>query len=294
MSELEKLKMVKRYELLKLSEFEKLKVVTRYELLKQFRRKRFYGALAITVLAVVLTIGLYEGLDLPGGIGIPDQLINQYGAEIFAIFVTSMGSMAILAAVFFAGDAIASEFERKTGYILFPNPVKRTTIVVGKYLACFIATAAILIIAYLISAGALLGFYGQIPGGIFGSLAIALMLACCMISIAFAFSSVLKGSMGATIATLLTFMVVSSVISTSLAYAGYEPWFMPDRAGDAMAATYGISFEQISGGMMGGGQMVGRIAQASSDPALSFLVLLGYAVILFGVSIWMTKRREMI
>jgi len=42
-----------------LSEFEKLKVVTRYELLKQFRRRRFHGVLAITILAVVLTIGLY-------------------------------------------------------------------------------------------------------------------------------------------------------------------------------------------------------------------------------------------
>lgn len=270
-----------------MSEFEKLKIVTRYELLKQFRRRRFHGALAITVLAVVLTIGLYKGLDLPGQMGVPDS------PEFFAIMVTSMGALAILGAVFFAGDAIASEFERKTGYILFPNPVKRTTIVVGKYLACFIATATILIVAYLISAGALLGFYGQVPGGILGSLAIALMLACSMISMAFAFSSVLKGGMGATIATLLTYMVVFSIISMSLSYAGYDPWFMPDRAGDTMTATYGISMEQVFGGMAGGGPMMGMM-QASQDPVLGFLVLLGYAVILFGVSIVVTKRKEMI
>jgi ABC-2 type transport system permease protein len=277
-----------------LSEFEKLKVVTKYELLKQIRRKRFYGALALTVFAVVLTIGLYQGLDLPRRMSIPENLINQYGAEIFAIFVTSMGALAILGAVFFAGDAITSEFEHKTGYILFPNPVKRVTIVVGKYLACFIATAAILIVAYLISAGALLGLYGQVPGGILGSLAIALMLACFMISMAFAFSSVLKGGMGATIATLLSYMVIFSVISASLSYAGYDPWFMPDRAGDAMAATYGISFESAFGGMMGGGQAMTGMARASQNPTLSFFVLLGYAVILFGLSILLTERREMI
>lgn len=277
-----------------MSEFEKLKVVTRYELLKQFRRKRFYGALAITVLAVVLTIGLYQGLDLPRKIGIPENIINQYGAEIFAIFVTGMSALATLAAVFFAGDAIASEFERKTGYILFPNPVKRITIVIGKYLACLIATASIIIILYLISAGALLVFYGQMPIGILGSLAIALMMACCVISMAFAFSSVLKGGMGATIATLLTFMVISPIISTGLAFAGYDPWFMPDRAGDAAGATYGIPFEQAFGGMVGGGPMMGGLLQASQDPTLSFFVLLMYAVILFGLSIWVTKRREMI
>ena len=280
-----------------MSELEKLKVVTKYELLKQYRRKRFYGALAITVLAVVLTIGLYQGLDLPRQMGIPEQLINQWGPEIFAIFVTGMGALAILAAVFFAGDAIASEFERKTGYMLFPNPVKRVTIVVGKYLACFIATATIIIIAYLISAGALLVFYGQVPGGIVGSLALTLMLACSVISMAFAFSSVLKGGMGATIATLLTFMVVSTIISTSLASAGYDPWFMPDRATDAVAFTYGIPFEQLmelTGGFGFGGSMMGGLMRASQDPILSFLVSLGYAVILFGLSIWVTKRREMI
>ena len=276
-----------------MSEFEKLKVVTKYELLKQYRRKRFYGVLAITVLAMALTIGLYQGLDLPRQMGIPENLINQYGAEIFAIFVTGMGALAILGAVFFAGDAIASEFERKTGYILFPNPVKRITLVVGKYVACFIATATILIIAYLISAGALLVFYGQVPGGILGSLAIGLMLACSVISMAFAFSSVLKGGMGATIATLLTFMVISSVISTSLAFAGYEPWFMPDRVGDAMAATYGISMEEAFGGVAGGG-MFGGMLRASQDPTRSFLVALGYAIVLFLLSIWVTKRREMI
>lgn len=277
-----------------MSEFEKLKIVTRYELLKQFRRKRFYGVLAITLLAVVLTIGLYQGLDLPRRMGVPQSTINQHGVELFAIFVTSMGSLAILGAVFFAGDALASEFERKTGYILFPNPVKRTTLVVGKYLACFIATAAILGVAYLISAGALLVFYRQVPIGIFGSLAIALVLACFVISMAFAFSSVLKGGMGATIATLLTYMVIFSIVSSSLAYAGFNPWFMPDRAGDAMTATYGISFENAFGGMMGGGQMMSGMVRASQNPTLSFFVLLGYAVILFGVSIWMTKRREMI
>jgi len=278
-----------------LSEFEKLKVVTKYELLKQIRRKRFYGALALTVLAMLLTIGLYQGLDLPRRMGLPDTLISQYRVEIFAIFTTSMGALAILGAVFFSGDAIASEFEHKTGYTLFLNPVKRTTIVVGKYLACFIATAAILIIAYLISAGALLAFYGTVPvGGMLGSLAIALVLACFVISMAFAFSSVLKGGMGATIATLLTYMVIFSVISMSLSYAGYNPWFMPDRAGDAMTATYGVSFESVFGGMMGGGHAITGMARASQDPALSFFVLLVYAIILFGLSIWLANRKEMI
>lgn len=267
-----------------MSEFEKLKIVTKYELLKQFRRKRFYGALALIVLAMVLTIGLYKGLDIPGRMNRLDS------PELFATFVSSISTLATICAVFFAGDAIASEFERKTGYILFPNPVKRTTLVVGKYIACAAATVILLIIAYLILAGALLGFYQQVPSGILGSMAIALMLACSVISMTFVFSSVLKGGMGATIAPLLTYLVIFSIISGALSAAGYDPWFMPNRAGNAVTATYGITLGQA----FGGGHMGGSMSSSNPDPTLSFFVLLGYTVIFLPISIWLAKRREMI
>jgi ABC-2 type transport system permease protein len=267
-----------------LSEFEKLKIVTRYELLKQLRRKRFYGALALTVLAQVLTIALYKGLDIPGKIHISDS------PELFAIFSTSITTIAIIGSVFFSGDAIASEFEHKTGYILFPNPVKKITIVTGKYIACFIATAAILGVAYLISAFSLLGFYQSIPSGILSSLAIALALACCVLSIAFAFSSFMKGGMGATIATLLAFIMILPIVSTSLVYAGYNPWFLPNYAGNAVTATYGLQLGQVFGGFgEGRGARIG-----TPDPVTSFIVLLVYAAVLFQISIWLTKRREMV
>jgi ABC-2 type transport system permease protein len=267
-----------------LSEFEKLKILTRYELLKQLRRKRFYGALAITVLAQVLTIVLYKGLNIPGQINVSDS------PELFAIFSTSMTTIAIIGSVFFSGDAIASEFEHKTGYILFPNPVKKITIVTGKYIACFIATSAILGVAYLISAFSLLGFYQRIPSGILSSLAIALALACCVLSIAFAFSSFMKGGMGATIATLLTFMMILPIVSTSLAYAGYDPWFLPNYAGNAVTATYGLQLGQAFGSLGGQGARMTR----TPDPTISFIVLLVYAAVLFQISIWATNRREML
>lgn len=270
-----------------MSELEELKIVTKYELLKQFRRKRFYGALVILILAQILMIGLYKGLDLPGQLGVPDS------PELFAIFVVSMTSFAVLAAVFFAGDAIASEFERKTGYVLFPNPVKRSSIVVGKYLACFLATLVIVSVGYVISAVALLGAYQAIPVGILGSLVISIALVCGVLGIAFFFSSLLKGGMGATIATLIVFMVVSPIIRGSLSSAGYEPWFLPDYAGDAVASTYGIDFSQLTGGGLWGGGMQGMMTM-TPNPTLSFLVLVLYALITFRVSIWLTNRREML
>ncbi len=275
-----------------LSEFEKLRVVTRYELLKQIRIKSFYGGLIMTLLAVVLTIGIYQGLNLPARLNLLQTFIDQYGAELFAMLATSMGAMAVLAAVFFAGDAIAGEFERVTGYLILPNPVKRSTLIVGKYLACFIATAVIIAIAFAIAAVSVLAFYGTIPDGMLGSFVIAMVLGRFAISLSFAFSSILKGGMGATIAALLAYMVLFQVVSSLLAYAGYNPWFMPDRAGDAMGATYSFSVENAFGGLTGG-QLTG-LFQASSDPTLSFFVLLAYSGALFLLSLFMANRREMI
>lgn len=268
-----------------MSEFEKLKIVTKYELLKQFRRRRFYGALVLTLLAVILVIALYKGLDIPGQLPpfIPDS------PELFALFVTSAGAtIPIFAAVFFAGDSIASEFEHKTGYILFPNPVKRSTLVLGKYIACLAVTALIVILAYVATAIALVGMYQRLPIEILGSLALALVYANSVLGIAFLFSSLLKGSMGATIATLLMIMLVFSVIEVSLIFANIEPWFMHGYAGDSIAAVYGIPLMAAFGGMMPGGM------ERTPDPTTSFFVMLGYFIIPFVLSIWLAKRREML
>jgi len=265
------------------TEFEKLKIVTKYELLKQFRRKRFYGALIITIIAQVLAIALYKGLNIPGAL--PNPLPDS--PKLFALFITSVGlSIPILFAVFFAGDSITSEFEHKTGYLLFPNPVKKGTIVVGKYIACFLATAVILISAYVVSVIALVGIYRQLPVETWGSLGLSVVLACSVLSLAFLFSSLLKGGMGATIATLLTFMLVLPIISSSLSYSGHEPWFMLDYAGDSIASVYGIPFAEMFGGM--------GMRATTPDPTVSFFVMLAYFAFPFILSIWVTKRREML
>ncbi len=269
-----------------MSEFEKLKIVTKYELLKQFRRKRFYGALVLTLLAVILVIVLYKGLDIPGKLS---PFITEDSPELFALFVTSAGAtIPIFAAVFFAGDSIASEFEHKTGYILFPNPVKRSTLVVGKYIACLTVTALIVILAYVATMIALVGIYQQLPIEVFGSLVLALVYANSVLGIAFLYSSVLKGSMGATIATLLTIMLVFGVIEISLIFANIEPWFMHGYAGDSVGSVYGVSFAAFGGGMPGGGM------ERNPDPATSFFVMLGYFIVPFILSIWLAKRREML
>ena len=57
-------------------------------------------------------------------------------------------------------------------------------------------------------------------------------------------------------------------------------------------STYGIDFSQIGGITPGGGMQ--STMTMTPDPTLGFLVLLLYALVTLRVSIWATKRREML
>ena len=65
-------------------------------------------------------------------------------------FVQLISIVVIVIATLFAGDAIVSEFQGRTGYLLFPNPVKRWTLYLGKYLAALVLAVALLGIYYVI------------------------------------------------------------------------------------------------------------------------------------------------
>ena len=94
-----------------MSEFEKLRVVVRYEFLKHIRRRRLYVILGLALLAELAVI-----------IGVP-ALMDGYpnSVMVMAALLTVGPSLAAIGAVFFAGDAIAGEFESKTGFILFTD-----------------------------------------------------------------------------------------------------------------------------------------------------------------------------
>ena len=141
------------------NQLEKLGIVTKYEFLKHLRRKRLYVILGIALLAELLVLILMPVLQD----GYPDNVM------IMAAMLTVGASLAAIGAIFFAGDAIAGEYEGKTGYMLFTNPVRRTTLVIGKYLACLIAVVLLVAFTYVINAISLLIIYHQVPIEILGA-----------------------------------------------------------------------------------------------------------------------------
>ena len=264
-----------------MSRFEKLRVVTRYEFLKHLRRKRLYVIFGLTVLAeLAVLIGLPVLMD-----GYPDNIMAM------AAMLSIGPSLATIGAVFFAGDAIAGEFESKTGYILFTNPVGRVTLVAGKYLACCAAVTLLVIFGYAIVSISLLGIYGNIPVETAKSFGLCLLFAGSVLSVTFFFSSISKGAMGATVIALVFIMVISGVIDGVLTMADKPSWFLLSKAGDSIATVYG-GYELFLGGNAPRGGMM-PFAIETPDIGLCVLSMVIYLVVGFLLSIWISKRRQL-
>jgi len=111
-------------------------VMTKYELLNYFRSRRFFILLIIDlIISSIFT-----------------ALVAYYGVSSFATAAlgfysfwwgNSITLVVILSGIFFGGDAISGEFQNKTGYFLVGNPLRRSSIYVGKWIAALTASLII-------------------------------------------------------------------------------------------------------------------------------------------------------
>jgi len=266
-----------------LSEFERLRVVTGYEFLKHIRRRRLYIILGLALIAeLAVIIGVPVLMD-----GYPDNVMFM------AALLTVGPSLAAIGAVFFAGDAIAGEFESKTGFILFTNPVKRITLWTGKYLACSAAVVILVAFSYVIISISLWAIYGEVPIETAKSFGLALLFAASVLSVTFFFSSVSKGAMGATVMTLLFIMVISGIIESVLLFADKPYWFLLSAGGDSIALVYSDIELLMEGFMPQGGMGMLPFEFETPDIGLTALGMVIYLVVGFLMSVWISKRRQL-
>jgi len=280
-------------------EFDKLRVVIGYEFLKHIRRRRLYIIMGIALLAEALVLILVPTL-MTGGFP-KDQIIGPLvikGVMVMAMILTFGASLGALGAVFFAGDAIAGEYESKTGFILFTNPIRKTTLWTGKYLAGLLAVTLLLIFTYLVMALALAIIYHEVPVQILGSFGLCALYAAAVLSLTFLFSAISKGSMGATVMTLLFIWVLSSIVEVILAATSNPNWFMISAAANSVTLPYGSIADLMQGlgigGGGGGGPFGGDISRFGTlTIPMAIWGMLIYVIGGFVASIWISRRRQL-
>jgi len=269
-------------------------IIAKYNFLNYFRARRFYVMLAIILIISGLLTGLvayYQPASFVGGTGLIGAL-GFYGAGwgSFATFVI------ILSAAFFGGDAISGEFQNRTGYFLVPNPIRRSAIYIGKYLAALAASSIILGIFALIMIGnGLYYFPGLFPSQFLQSLAFAWVYLISVLSLAFAFSALFKSASISILMSVILLLFVFNVIDTVVSVvAGIEPWFSITYGAGIVSNVLQDPFpphETTSPITTGRGSRFNLSTWNATVPE-GLVILAIYFVVMAIIGLWLFQRKE--
>ncbi|OPY33845.1 MAG: ABC-2 family transporter protein [Methanomassiliicoccales archaeon PtaU1.Bin124] len=268
------------------SDIEQVLTVARYDVLKHLRSRRLLGILVIAALVIVAYMAI------PPALG---DAYSKDAREFASGFISMMPTIIVVIATLFAGDAIVSEFQNRTGYLLFPNPVKRSTLYIGKYLAAVALAVFILLVYYGLVALLTVAVTGGLTDKLLYSLGLAVLYACATIALGFLLSSVLKGSTGSLVLTFVLLILIMPMISGILSIAPANSDFLLSTAGDStiymMQDPYPQSYTQTIDA--GAGQTI-TIGVYYIQPWTAVAVMGIYAVVCFTLGYLAFKRREMV
>ncbi len=253
-------------------------IVAVYEFRKYLRGRRLLAMLVLVALIVALLLAL------------PPLLGSAYAStpDAFAAgFVEFTGILIVLAGSLFAADALNAEHEKRTGYFLFPNPVRRETIVAGKFLASLAAGGLIVLLYYGAASLSAFVITGSLTWDIALSAAYALAYMACVTGVAFLLSATLKGTVTSTVLTFFFFTLISVLVEGVLRAASVSPWFLP-------SAASGIIGNVVTGGPTSVPGPGGRfIAIFVPDVPTSLAVFAAYFVASAIVATILFRRREL-
>src|SRR6266550_3879196 len=195
--------------------------ITKYELVNYFRSRRFFVLLIIGVIIGALLTALVGYYRPSGFLSSPLDFYSNWWAG-------SITFVIILSGIFYGGDAISGEFQNKTGYFLVANPLRRSSIYIGKWLGALTASLMVLAIYAAITVGNGLYYFGaNVPYQFAESLSFSILYLIAVLGFTFFFSSLFKSSSMSILVTAILFLFAFSLIQLIVSgLVQIEPWFI--------------------------------------------------------------------
>ncbi len=199
-------------------------ILSRYQLRDYLRSRRFLLMIAIVVaLGAILTLVIAH-FRPSGLLSSPN---NFYGG----IWGGGAAFLILFAGIIFGGDAIAGEFQNKTGYFLMGLPLRRVTVYAGKYLAVLLASIVSILLYLVVVLANGVAYFGwsafSDPGQLLASFALALLYLLALMGFVFLFSSLFKTSLYAVLVVAVLFLIGFSILqSVIVSLTATEPWYL--------------------------------------------------------------------
>jgi ABC-2 type transport system permease protein len=227
-------------------------ITMRYTFRDYLRSRRFAILLGIMLIISAILTGVV-GYYRPAGFvssGVLSFYSGWWGMSV--TFIT------VLSGIFFGGDAISGEFQNKTGYFTLPNPIRRSSVYIGKWLSAFIASSIVLLIFTAITIANEAYYFGlNIPWQFAESVFFAWFYLVAVLGFTFFFSSLFKSTSYSILVTAILFLFAFTLIQTLVAaLAQVEPWFIltygSEIIGNVLAPTYPPHITKVTGAFGGG------------------------------------------
>jgi len=195
--------------------------ITKYELINYFRSRRFFVLLIIgLIISALLTtlVGYYR----------PSSFLSSTLNFYSSWWAGSITFVIILSGIFYGGDAISGEFQNKTGYFLVANPLRRSTIYIGKWLGALIASIIMLGVFAAITISNGIYYFGlNVPYQLWESLGFALLYLIAVLGFTFFFSSLFNTTSMSILVTAILFLFAFTLIQALVeGLVKMEPWFL--------------------------------------------------------------------
>jgi len=245
-----------------------------YQLRAYFRTWRFVGLLIFVALVSVAIFGI----QLDRGVATVTGTFAS-SSDYLARYLAYVSDAVIVTGAFLGGDALAVDLAGGPGYLMLSQPVRRGTLLAGRFSAAAVTGAAIGLVYYAFAAVASEYFYGNIPSAIVLSIGAAFLFLLAVLAVAFFFSSFFRNPTVSIVAALLILIIGFPVVTAVGDLSGTEPWFSLDYGSQAITSVLSSDFmhkqvTSVATGHRGGSILVYSFAPYPWEGAVIMAVYL--------------------
>ena len=254
-----------------------------YQFRQYLRSRRFVLMMSLVAAVGAILIGVVAHYR-------PSSILADASTYYDQLWASGVTFVVIVAGVIYGGDAIAGEFQNKTGYFLMGLPVRRATVYAGKYLAALLASV-IAVAAYavlLVANGAYYFGLGAFSAAFVLSFGLALLYLFALLGTTFLFSSLFKTSTYATLVVAVLFLFGFTLLEDLISgLVKIEPWFIISYASPVIGYPFLASIPVHTMRFGGGGPLIYNPTYAEG-----IAILLGYFVLTAIAGLFLFEREE--
>jgi len=271
-----------------------------------FRRRVVWVLAALTLVSIALVAWGLDRLVVLARERGTDELEIQIGVSQVLILIAFMFSFVLaMTAAFVGAPAIGGDLESGVAYAILARPLRRTDVLIGRWLGC-----ALVVVAYAVASGLLAIGVAALVSGTgppYPLLAVAFLAgqALVLLSLTLALGSVLPSIAAGAIAVVafgIGWMAgVLAGVATALGVAGLGPvaevsrWLFPSD-GLWRGVIYGLEPPLVV--LIAAGRAPDIVAAnpfyAAEPPSLIFVAWsVGWIGLLLGAAAWWVERRDL-